>query len=251
MSRAYADVPVVKSKYKDGVACPECGFVAQVDFFNKQQTFITEDQSRYFCSKCDSFFNNFEVCEVDEYSRGQWQIDARAKWNSSGNRFLATDEISSLPIDQINKYFSHYMKNNRYDYDRHVEIAKYLEESGRLPAAFQTLNVPGRFEYVWHGVNRMLTLNGEQSRKNLAMHICPLQFDIVDRVINRYSNKGELVFDPFAGLMTVPYRALKLGRRGYGVELNPESYRDGVRYLEAIEQEVESASLFDIIEEAA
>lgn len=74
---------------------------------------------------------------------------------------------------------------------------------------------------------------------------CPLQFDIVDRLINRYSNPGELVFDPFAGLMTVPYRALKLGRRGRGVELCLEYFLDGVKYLRAAEQDMAAPSLFD------
>ena len=74
---------------------------------------------------------------------------------------------------------------------------------------------------------------------------CPLQFDIVDRLINRYSNPGELVFDPFAGLMTVPYRALKLGRRGRGVELCLEYFLDGVKYLRAAETEASAPSLLD------
>ena len=39
------------------------------------------------------------------------------------------------------------------------------------------------------------------------MHVCPLQLDIVERIINRYSNKGDLVLDPFGGLMTVPIGA--------------------------------------------
>ena len=74
---------------------------------------------------------------------------------------------------------------------------------------------------------------------------CPLQFDIVDRIITRYSNKGELVFDPFGGLFTVPYRAIKLGRRGRAAELNPRYFDDGLRYLHAIEREVSMPSLFD------
>jgi DNA modification methylase len=53
------------------------------------------------------------------------------------------------------------------------------------------------------------------------MHLCPIQFDIVDRAINQWTNEGDLVFDPFAGIGTVPYRAVKLRRRGYGVELSP------------------------------
>ena len=101
---------------------------------------------------------------------------------------------------------------------------------------------------VWHDVNRMLTLNNSQSHKAQVMHVCPLQFDIVDRLIRRYSNEGDLVFDPFGGLQTVPMRALKLGRRGRGVELNPGYFLDGVRYMQSMESEVSSPSLFDLLD---
>jgi hypothetical protein len=94
----------------------------------------------------------------------------------------------------------------------------------------------------------MRTLNGEQARKDLEFHICPLQFDIVERIIERFSNPGELVLDPFGGLMTVPYMAVKLGRRGYGVELNAQSWKDGIAYLKMAEDEVEAPSLFDFDE---
>ena len=53
------------------------------------------------------------------------------------------------------------------------------------------------------------------------------------------------MFDPFAGLMTVPYRAVLLGRRGRGVELNADYWRDGVNYLRGAEQKVAAPSLLD------
>jgi hypothetical protein len=99
---------------------------------------------------------------------------------------------------------------------------------------------------VWHDVNRMLTLNTEQSRKAQTMHVCPLQFDIVDRLIARYSNPGDLVYDPFGGLFTVPLRALKAGRRGRAAELNTSYFLDGVKYLEAEERTRAMPSLFDL-----
>ena len=83
------------------------------------------------------------------------------------------------------------------------------------------------------------------------MHVCPLQIDIVERIINRYSNKGDLVFDPFGGLMTVPMQAVKMGRRGYGIELNPDYFRDGVGYLQAAEEEAGTPTLFDFMEDGA
>ena len=77
---------------------------------------------------------------------------------------------------------------------------------------------------------------------------CPLQFDIVDRLIERYSNPGETVYDPFGGLMTVPYRAILKGRKGRASELNTGYFFDGVQYLRAAEREVSMPNLFDGIE---
>ena len=94
----------------------------------------------------------------------------------------------------------------------------------------------------------MRTLNTRQSQKRLVNHVCPLQLDIVERVINRYSNPGELVFDPFGGLMTVPYMAVKMGRKGMATELNSDYFRDGVRYLREAETEVKTPTLFDLID---
>lgn len=104
---------------------------------------------------------------------------------------------------------------------------------------------------VWHDVNRMRTLNTEQSQKAQTMHVCPLQFDVVDRLIERFSNPGELVYDPFGGLSTVALRALKLGRRGRTTELNPDYWRDGVAYLRAEERAQNIPTLFDLMEEAS
>ncbi|MGJ4888920.1 hypothetical protein ACQR1Y_12040 [Bradyrhizobium sp. HKCCYLRH3099] len=80
---------------------------------------------------------------------------------------------------------------------------------------------------------------------------CPLQFDIVDRLIERYSNPGELVFDPFGGLMTVPYRALLKRRRGAATELSAAYYMDGVHYLRMAEEEMATPDLFALMGGAA
>ena len=113
-----------------------------------------------------------------------------------------------MDIDRVNRYFYEFYKNNAYDYNEHVNIAAELERSGKLPATFETLRIPSRTAWVWGDVNRMMTLNNNQQRRNLVQHVCPLQIDIVDRVINNWSNKGETVFDPFGGIMTVPCLAL-------------------------------------------
>ena len=108
--------------------------------------------------------------------------------------------------------------------------------TGTLPATFMAIAPGATCEDTWHDVQRMRTLNMLQARKGAEMHLCPLQFDIVDRLIERYSNEDDLIFDPFGGLMTVPYRALLKGRRGAATELNAGYFLDGVHYLRAAEE---------------
>lgn len=184
-----------------------------------------------------------------EYTRARWQVDAHAFWRSSGDRLLTPEELAALPVDQRSRLFTEQTLRDVYDYETHVRIGEDLDVRGALPATFMSL-APGSWAAdVWHDVDRMRTLNGEQKRRNVQMHVCPLQFDIVERLIRRYSNPGDLVFDPFAGLGTVPLVALRMDRRGRGVELNPGYWADSVKYLEAEERKAAMPSLFDIDEQ--
>lgn len=76
---------------------------------------------------------------------------------------------------------------------------------------------------------------------------CPLQLDIVERIINRYSNPGDVVLDPFGGLMTVPLVAVQKERFGIGIELSADYFRDGVGYLQTAELQRGEPTLFDFI----
>lgn len=186
-----------------------------------------------------------------DYTRARWQIDAHAFWRSSGNRHLTVDELVALPVADRSRMFTEQTLHEVYDYETHVRIGESLDAKGALPATFMSL-APGSWHpEVWHDINRMLTLNGEQKRRNLQMHVCPLQFDIVDRLIGRYSNPGDLIYDPFGGLSTVGVRALKMGRRGYTTELNTGYWSDGVKYLQAEERARDMPTLFDIPADAA
>ena len=224
-----------KDGTKMGVGCPE-----YILLLRKPQT----DRSRGYAD---------EPVKKDkaDYTRAQWQVDAHAFWRSSGNRQLTADELAALGPDKLAKAFTEYSLSNVYDYDFHVRIGQELELRGALPSTFMSL-APGSHQAdVWHDVNRMITLNGNQTQKGLQNHVCPLQFDIVDRLITRYSNPGELVHDPFGGLMTVPYRAIKQGRRGSASELNTAYFFDGIQYLQAAEKEVAMPDLFAGLEESA
>lgn len=183
-----------------------------------------------------------------QYTRARWQVDAHAFWRSSGRRQLTADDLAGLGPDKLAKLYTDFSLQDVYSYETHVKIGEDLDARGALPSTFMSLAPGSHHPDVWHDVNRMLTLNGEQSKRGLEQHVCPLQFDIVDRLIERYSNPGDLVFDPFGGLMTVPYRALKLGRKGRGVELSTPYFFDGVRYMEAMERQVSMPDLFDAID---
>lgn len=184
----------------------------------------------------------------DEYSLARWQVDAHAFWRSSGDRHLTPDELAALPIDVRARLFTDQTLREVYDYADHVETGEKLLAKRALPSTFMSLAPGSHHPDVWHDVNRMNTLNGQQSQRNVALHVCPLQIDIVDRLIERYSMASETVYDPFGGLGTVPLRAVALGRAGRGVELNEDYWRDGVGYLRAQDRALHMPSLFDLVD---
>jgi DNA modification methylase len=219
-----------KDGTKMGIGCPE-----YVLLFRK----LPSDTTR-------AYADEPVVKSKIDYPRSRWQIDAHGFWRSSGDRLLALEELKEAPVSALQEMYRQYSRKSVYDYHEHIALAEVLEQDDKLPSSFMVV-APGSWSPdAWDDINRMRTLNGEQARKELTMHICPLQFDIVERIIERYSSKGELVLDPFGGLMTVPYMAVKMGRRGYGIELNHESFTDGVRYLKGIEEMIEAPTLFDM-----
>lgn len=191
------------------------------------------------------------VKSKEEYTRAQWQIDAHGFWRDGGNRLLTKEEIMNMPVDRLQAVYRKFSRNNVYDYAEHVEMCKKLDAEGHLPATFMVM-APGSWNAdVWDDINRMLTLNTTQSQRRQALHVCPLQFETVDRLINRYSNEGDLIFDPFGGVGTVPLRALKLGRKGMMTELNEGYFRDAVGYLHEEEDKRDVPTLFDLMDVGA
>jgi DNA modification methylase len=182
-----------------------------------------------------------------EYSRGRWQTDAHGFWRSSGNRPLIGADLVGLAADQIFKRFRGWTFATVYDHEAAVSVADVLDDANRLPPGFQLLQPASWHPDVWTDVARMRTLNGSQSQAGLEYHVCPLQFDTVDRLITRYSNPGDLVYDPFGGLGTVAKEAIRLDRRGLTVELNPKYFDDSLRYLWAEEEKRATPTLFDLV----
>lgn len=103
-------------------------------------------------------------------------------------------------------------------------------------------------DLVWTDINRMNTLNANQANRKKEKHICPLQLDIIERLINRFTMKGDIVDDPFGGLLSTAYKALEMGRGAISAEINPDYYDDGLFYLKSIEYKINVPTLFDLIE---
>lgn len=103
---------------------------------------------------------------------------------------------------------------------------------------------------VWMQVNQTKVLNGRQAKgQQDERHICPLQLDVIERCITLYSNPNDLVLDPFNGIGSTGYQAIKMGRRYIGVELKPEYAKQAAKFLE--QAEGAAAPLFQLHEVVA
>lgn len=223
---------MVKDGSKMGVGCPE-----YILLFRR----LPSDTSKAYADKPVKKSKG-------EYSLARWQIDAHADWKSSGNTLLSPEDIQGLGIDKIRQLFRKYSRENVYNYERHVEFAEILENRDKLPKTFMAIDPVSKKDYIWDDITRMRTLNSRQTQKKQTNHICPLQLDIVERLIERYSNRDDLVFDPFGGIGTVPYCAVKMGRKGLSTELNYDYWKDSLGYLTEAETDVLAPTLFDVLE---
>ena len=189
------------------------------------------------------------VKDKASYSLGRWQVDAHGFWRSNGNRHLLPEEFAGLTHAEMFRLFRDHNLANTYDYEDHVALADHLRADNRLPVDFMLLQPPSWHPEVWTDVARMRTLNMVQAVKGREQHLCPLQFDIVDRLIVRWSNEGDTILDPFGGIMTVPYCALKLGRSAVAVELSPVYFRDGVAHVQGVADDIATPTLLDLLEQ--
>jgi len=219
-SNGYGDKPVVKSK-------PLC---------------VSE------AGEIVSFDRDLPIQPGSGYSRSRWQIDAHGFMRSSGNRPLRPEDLNGLTHEQIFKLFRKYSSEEIYDFEQHVRLGEELEQKGTLPVTFMLLQPQSWHPDVWTDVTRMRTLNSSQASKGREMHLCAMQFDVCDRVIAQLSMPGEVVLDPFAGIGTVPSRAVMQGRFGLGIELAPGYFADAVSYCRAAEEKRAAPTLFDLTE---
>ena len=105
---------------------------------------------------------------------------------------------------------------------------------------------------VWLGIRETNTLNVRVARdKDDERHICPLQLDFIERCVRLWSNPGETVLSPFAGIGSELYQAVKFGRRAVGIELKPSYWQTACTNLTELERQMSMPTLLDQGVEAA
>jgi DNA modification methylase len=99
---------------------------------------------------------------------------------------------------------------------------------------------------VWMDIQQTNVLNYQIAREDQdEKHICPLQLDVIERLLVLYSNPGDLVVSPFSGIGSEGYMSVKKGRRFLGTELKPAYFEIARRNLERAEAEKRQVRLFD------
>ena len=102
---------------------------------------------------------------------------------------------------------------------------------------------------VWYGIRETDVLGVTDARESDdERHLCPLQLPVIERCVRLWSNPGEVVLSPFAGIGSEGVGALRNGRKFVGVELKPSYYRVALRNLAAAADSANGVSILDVIE---
>lgn len=239
-NNAYADKTVLKGRSQNDLFCINCKKL--VDMTNSEKTIVINEI--VCCKGCDK--SDFE--QLDElYPLNNWQLDAHAYWKSSGDRFLSAPELARFEMKTVYNQWKAYDEKTIYSFQEHLRVCDDLFENGRLSKLFMTIPPTSNNDLVWTDINRMNTLNAKQANNKNEKHICPLQIDIIKRLLKRFTSLGEKVDDPFGGLFSTPYVAMEMGRKSISAELNPDYFKDGIFYMNAMNHKMNIPTLFDML----
>lgn len=184
-----------------------------------------------------SFSTERVLHSEDEYTLRRWQLEANAIWQSDGTVLEGARYGHEARIAAI---------ESGHDIDGNGQRVPYM--GGRYAGPKITKAKP----WIWLDVDRMDTLNYQIAKDAKdEKHICPLQLDLIERAIRLWTNQGDVVLDPFAGIGSVPYKAVEMGRCGVGIELKDSYFKWACKYIEDAERMGKVETLFDAAFSAA
>jgi DNA modification methylase len=101
---------------------------------------------------------------------------------------------------------------------------------------------------VWFDIQQTKVLNCRQAREDQdEKHICPLQLDVIEKAVHLWTNKGDLVFSPFAGIGSEGFPTVKMGRRFLGIELKEQYYEYAIKNLRSAQSENAQMDMFNVV----
>lgn len=161
--------------------------------------------------------------------------------------FIITLRKPGKNAEPVSGIFETYYGDDLSDAELAREAGRSLDNSGsRTSATHKSILIWQRYaEPIWDDIVQSDTLSFRLARQEHdERHISPLQLTPVRRCIDLWTNPGDVVFSPFAGIGTAGYVALGMGRRFAGAELKPSYYRQAVANLQAAERERGRTDLF-------
>lgn len=152
-------------------------------------------------------------------------------------------------------YFQGDMDDEEFDKacrTAYVEQRQYDPDAVKMPyETFRSIFVWQRYASpVWMDINPSDTLQFRSAREhNDERHICPLQLQVIARGIQLWSNPGDTVFSPFAGIGSEGHEALRMGRKFLGFELKESYFRQMVKNLEYADKHSDSQGMLELTAE--
>jgi len=161
-----------------------------------------------------------------------------------------TKEENEIPVQK--ELFNSYVPMHEHDnFPRSVEefkrMAKYHNEDSAYSIEEQySHQVWQRYASpIWMDIDQTNTLQWSKARaSDDEKHICPLQLEVIERIILLYSNKGETILSPFGGIGSEGYQALKMGRKSISIELKESYFELNKRNHSSAIEEKSQLSLF-------
>lgn len=140
----------------------------------------------------------------------------------------------------------HNLEIGHYVGEQPPEPWEYQYRGRRSPKDKYSIAVWQRYaSSCWLDINQMRVLNYTQAKDGKdEKHICPLQLDVIARCIDLWTNPGDVVLDPFNGIGSAGYEALRMHRKYVGIELKDTYFRAAQKHLREAEQLASQVDLF-------
>ncbi len=178
-----------------------------------------------------------------EFTLRRWQLEANAVWQTSGD---ALGDVLAIQPQYDHEARVAALENGRDLFPPQQGGEAWVESHARI-GKHAGPRIHTTAPYVWNDIQITDTLNETLAREAQdEKHICPLQLDLIERAIRLWSNPSDVVLDPFAGIGSVPYQAVMMGRNTVGFELKDSYFRWACKYIDQAIIERERPVLLEV-----